>query len=299
MENLNIKIIGLGDSGARAISKMIADDIGNGIGVEFMAVGNDENILLTSIAHKNLFLNRDLTTIYKNFSEALDGAQLIFIVGGLGGNAAKVSVPIITSCAKKIGAVIVAFVCKPFILENFLRKNNAEYTLDNLRGNVNTLFVIPVEKFFVFRINQPEVSLTELFDVANDVLCQGVKILLDMVPQSDSRLAIFKWGIAEFGYGEGKTPLEAVKSAANFPTIETDSLQNAEGIFVRLISSKVMKLNSVEKANNFIKNQLPADAEFFLLEDKNPALDEKKILASIILTRKIFDNVTDTEPAKN
>ena len=290
MENLNIKIVGLGDGGARAISKMIAADFGKGISLEFIAVGNDENIMLASAARKNIFLNRDLTTIYKNIADALNGAQLIFIVGGIGGHAARLAVPIITSCAKNIGAVTVAFVCKPFVLENFLRKNNAEYTLANLRDKVDTLFVVPAEKFFIFRINQPEVSLTELFDVANDVFCQGVKIFLDMLPQSDSTLAIFKWGVAEFGCGEGNTALEAIKAAVNFPTIETDALQNATGVFVRLISSKMMTLTSVEVANNFIKDQLPPDAEFFSQEDRDPALDDK-IFASIILTRKIPDDV--------
>lgn len=292
MENLNIKIVGLGDGGARAISKMIAADIGKAAGVEFMAVGNDENILLNSTARKNIFLNRDLTTIYKNFADALSGAQLIFIVGGIGGHAARAAVPVITSCAKNLGAVTVAFVCKPFVMENFLRKNNAEYTLANLRDKVDTLFVVPAEKFFLFRINQPEISLDELFDAANDVFCQGVKIFLDMLPQSDSDLAIFRWGTAEFGYGEGKTPLEAIKAAAKFPTIELDAIQNAAGIFVRLISSKMMKLSSVEAANNFIKEQLPPDAEFFLHEDKDPALDEK-IFASIILTRKTAEDTTN------
>ena len=112
MKNLNIKIVGLGDGGARAIGKMIAAGVGKGKGVEFIAIGNDENIMLTSSARKNIFLNRDLTTIYKSVTDALDGTKLIFIVGGLGSNAARSAVPIILSRAKNFGAMTVAFVCR-------------------------------------------------------------------------------------------------------------------------------------------------------------------------------------------
>ena len=288
MKNLNIKIIGLGDGGARAIGKMLAAGVGKGKGVEFIAVGNDENIMLTSSARKNIFLNRDLTTIYKSVTDALEGTKLIFIVGGLGSNAARSAVPIIMSRAKNFGAVTVAFVCKPFILEAALRKSNADYTLANLRGSVDTLFCVPAEKFFVFRINQPQVSIAEVFDVADDIFCRGVKIFLDMFAESDSSLALFKWGNAAFGYGTAETALNAIKAAANFPTLEDDDIANAEGIFVRLTGGRSLSSGAVELANDFIKQRLRADAEFFSQVDTDKTLGDK-IFASIILTRKLID----------
>ena len=284
VKDLNIKIVGLGDGGARAISKMIATGIGKNKSVEFLAVGKDENILLTSEAQKNIFLNRDLTTVYKNLADGLDGANVIFIVAGLAGNAARAAVPLITTCAKNLNAVTVAFVCRPAIIENIPRKMNATHTLEKLR-NVDTLFVVPAEKFLVFRLNQPQISLDELFEVADDVFCQGVKIFLDMLLDGDTNLALFKWGNAAFGYGEGSTALDAVKNAVNFPTLEADDLSGATGIFLRLASGKTLPLKSIDAANNFIQKQIPPDAGFFSQEEKVPALGEK-VFASIILTRK-------------
>ena len=288
MKNLNIKIVGLGDGGARAIGKMIAAGVGKGKGVEFIAIGNDENIMLTSSARKNIFLNRDLTTIYKSVTDALDGTKLIFIVGGLGSNAARSAVPIIMSRAKNFGAMTVAFVCKPFVMEPVLRKSNAEYTLANLRGNVDTLFCVPVEKFFVFRINQPQVSIAEVFDIADDIFCQGVKIFLDMLAESDSSLALFRWGNAAFGYGISTSALNAIQAAVKFPTIEENDLANAEGIFVRLTGGRNLSSGAVEIANDFIRQKLRDDAEFFSQVDTDKTLGDK-IFASIILTRKLID----------
>lgn len=280
--NVNIKIVGLGEGGARAINKMIAAGVGKNFSVEFIAIGHDENILLTSTAKKNIFLNRDSSTIYKDIAEALQGAKIIFIVAGLGSSAARISIPIIMPWAKMSNAATIAFVCKPSVLENTIRKMNAEHTLKNLRDKVDTLFVVPAEKFFMFKLNQPQVSLHEIFDTANDIFCQGVKIFLDVL---DKNPKLFKWGNAAFGYATATNALDAIKLAENFPTLEEDELKTAQGIFIRLESGTPLSLDSINAVKKFIKAQIQPDAEFFLQEKIIPSLLEK-IFAAIIYTRK-------------
>ena len=280
--DINIKVVGVGDGGAKVISKIMAAGEFKNKSIEFIAIGNDENIMLTSTARKNIFLNRDLTTIYKNIFDALNGANVIFIVAGLAGNAARISIPIITSFAKTYDAVTVAFVCKPSILENVNRKINSDYTLTNLRGNVDTLFAVPAEKFFIFCIDRPQISLIELFDTADDIFCQGVKIFLDMPAKN---LELFKWGNAVFGYGEATTALDAIKVAASFPTLEEDEFKSAQGVFVRLASGMPLSLSLIDAANKFIKMQLQSDAKFISKTETVPLLGEK-VSAFIVCTRK-------------
>ena len=275
MDN-DIKIVGIGEGGAKIINKLIQAGVDKKKSVEFIAIGNDENIMLTSPARKNIFLNRDLTIVYKSIFEALEGAKVIFIVAGLAGNAAKSAIPIIMSYAKTYNTLTVVFVCKPSVLENSTRKINSEYTMNYLR-EVNTLFVVPAEKFFVLRINQPQISLQELFEVADEVFCQGVKILLD--------LNDFKFGNAAFGYGEATNAIEAIKIAAKFPTLEENDLSEATAVFVHVTSGKSLTTASLDAATNFIKDKLQPDAEFFSQEETSSALGDK-IFAAIILTRK-------------
>ena len=279
----NIKIVGLGEGGAHIISKMIRAGIGAGR-AEFAAIGNDENILLVSEARKNIFLNRDPTTIYKDIAETLRGANLILLIGGLGSNAARLAIPTIISCAKNIGAVTVALMCKPSVLEKLPRKINAEYTLDNLRGKVDTLIAVPAEKFFVFRINQPQISLVEMFEVADEIFCRGAEIFLEIVA-SDSSLALLKWGNATFGYGKGTSALEAIQDAAKFPLIDEGDINRAEAILVRLASGNPLSKGSIDASTKFIRKKMKPDAEFFLQEELILSLGEK-ICATIILTRK-------------
>ena len=273
MEKNDIKIVGIGEGGAQAVNKMIAAGVGKNKNVDFISVGKDENIMLVSAAQKNIFLNRDATTIYKNISAALRDAKIIFIVAGIGGSAATQAIPRIVSLAKNLNAVTVAFVDKPFVLESAERKKNAEYCLSSLR-DVDTKFILPAEKFFLFRLNQSQVSLSELFDVADEIFCQGVKIFLDMIAKSDSH---YKWGKAAFGYGYGATALEAIENAVKFPLLEKDEIKHAKKIFIRLTGG------NDTPAKNFIKKMIQPDAKLFWRVDNSHG---EKILASIIFNHK-------------
>ena len=273
MEKTKIKIVGIGEGGARAVSKMIAAGVGKNKDVDFIAVGKDENILLTSSTKNNIFLNRDAPTIYKNISAALRDAKIVIIVGGIGGTTATGAIPRIVSFAKNANAATIAFVNLPFVLESAERKKNAEYCRNCLR-EVDTSFILPAEKFFLFRLYRKEISVNELFEVANEIFCQGVKIFLDTMTMGDSPL---KLGKAAFGYGYGSTPFETIKYAVNFPMFESDEIKRAKKIFIRHTGG------NDNQSKNFIRNMIQPDAKLFWQVDNSRA---EKIFASIIFTRE-------------
>ena len=271
MENLIIKIVGLGEGGARAISQMISAGVGKD--VSFVAIGKDENILLSSTSRENVFLNRDSTTIYKRISSAIRGSKIIFIVAGAGSSAAVQALPIVISCAKNNNAAIVAFVNRPSVFENEIRKKNAEFCLNVLHRDADTVFDVPTEKFFLFRLNQPQVSLGELFEVANDVFCRGADIFLGMIGN-----APINWGNAAFGYGYGANALDAIKAAVNFPILEQDELKRAQRIFIHVTSKKDTA------AKNFIKKMIRNDAELIW---RNNSATGDRIFASIVFSKGV------------
>ena len=274
MENLIAKIVGLGEGGARVISNMISAGVGKDKAVSFVAIGNDENILLSSTSRENIFLNRDSTTIYKRISSALRGAKLIIMVTGGGSGAAMKSIPLIISCAKNINAATVAFVNRPSVFEGVERKRTSEFCLNVLSNDADTVFDVPTEKFFLFRLHQPQISLAELFEVANDVFSHGADIFMDMIAGGNAPV---KWGKAAFGYGYGVTALDAVKAAAKFPLIEQAELRRAARVSVHLTRGKDTA------AKNFLKKILRPDAELIWHTD-NRAGD--RILASIVFSRE-------------
>ena len=273
MDTDKIKIVGVGEGGVRAVAKMIAEGVGRRKNVDFVAVGKDENILLTSATKNNIFLNRDAPTIYKRIAANLRDAKVVIIVAGLGGSAAVGALPRIISFAKNNNAATIAFANLPFILEGVERKKKAEYSLNCLR-DVDTAFIIPTEKFFLFRLYQKEISVGELFDVANEIFSMGVKIFLNMATDKNEPL---KLGGAAFGYGFGATALEAMKNAVKFPALDTDELSRATKIFVRVTGG------NDTPAKNFIKKIIPPDAKLSWHVDNAHG---EKILASIVFSKK-------------
>ncbi|MBR4151478.1 MAG: hypothetical protein IKT98_00785 [Selenomonadaceae bacterium] len=272
MDKKKIKIVGIGEGGARAVGKMIASGVGNK-NVDFVSIGKDENILLTSATRNNIFLNQDPPTVYKNISAALRDAKLIIIVAGIGGTSATQAIPRIVSLAKNSNATTVAFVSKPFVLESAERKKNAEYCLNSLR-EVDTTFIFPAEKFFLFRLYQKEVSIAELFEVANEIFYQGVKIFLEI---SSDKSTPLKLGEASLGYGFGATVLEAIKSAVKFPALEENEIKHSKKIFVRHTGG------SDSASKNFIKKMISSDAKLFWQVDNSQG---EKTFAAIIFSRK-------------
>ena len=274
MDKTKIKIVGIGEGGARAVGKMIAAGfLGNYKNVDFVSVGKDENILLVSATPNNILLNRDAPTIYKSISANLRDAKIVILIAGLGGSAATGALPRIISFAKNNNAATIAFANLPFVLENVERKKNAEYCLNCLR-EVDTAFILPAEKFFLFRLYQREISVGELFEVANEIFSVGAKILVDMTADKNAPL---KLGKAAFGYGYGATALEAIKNAVKFPALDPDELSQAKKIYVRVTGG------NDTPAKNFIKKIIAPDAKLFWQVDN---LRGEKILAAIVFSKK-------------
>lgn len=290
MKNLKVKIIGLGEGGARAVSRMMNFGVGAAISADFIAIGNDENLLLTTSTRTNIFLNRDDATIQKNLSEALFGANLIILVAGLGSTAAKTAIPMIISHARKSKSVISVFANLPSKLESQIRHENAARCMIEL-VKADNLFVLPSEKLFLFRLNRKEVSLKDLFTVADEIFCNGVKNFLDtLISEKKLSASDIKFGNAAFGYGEAEgneSALAAMKNAVNFKLIDPEKLKNTPKIIARVVGGELFFKSSADEAKKFLKTQIPSGAKLFWLVDKDLTVGDK-VQASIFFTRKEF-----------
>lgn len=296
MKNLNVKVVGLGEGGARAVSRMMNSHVGGKISAGFVAVGNDENLLLTTATHTNIFLNRDAVTVRKNISDALDGANFIVLAAGLGSTAAARAIPLIVSHAQSHKAHIVAFVNLPSKLENKSRHENAAVCLNQL-AKVDSVFAVPAEKFFLFRLNRKEISLKDLFVVADEIFCNGVKNFLDALT-GEKNSDVLKFGDAAFCYGEAEgidSALDALKAALKFPALDVDELKRAPKIFIRVTGGELFFKSTADAAKNFFHDEITA-AKVVWRVDKDAEI-VKKVCASIMFTRPLAINAKSTFPS--
>src|SRR3978361_200693 len=152
-----IKVVGVGGGGVNAVNRMIECGLK---GVEFIAVNTDAQALLLSDADVKLDVGRELTRGLgagaqpevgrkaaedhrDELEEVIKGADMVFVTAGEGGGTGTGGAPVVASIARKLGALTIGVVTRPFTFEGRRRANSAEAGIGGLREEVDTLIVIP------------------------------------------------------------------------------------------------------------------------------------------------------------
>ena len=155
-----IKVVGVGGGGVNALNRMIQSGLR---GVEFVAVNTDAQALLMSDADVKLDIGRDITRglgagadpevgrraaeEHENEIEsALKGADMVFVTAGEGGGTGTGAAPVVARIAKRLGALTVGVVTRPFNFEGKRRAVQADEGIRALRAEVDTLIVVPNQR---------------------------------------------------------------------------------------------------------------------------------------------------------
>lgn len=301
-----ITVVGIGGAGGNAIANMIAAEIE---GVDFIVANTDAQALSSSPADKRIQLGPDITgglgagarpEVGKAAAEetvaeieaALEGVNMVFIAAGMGGGTGTGAAPVIAEAARRKGVLTVGVVTKPFLFEGTRRMRAAEAGIDELQGHVDTLIVIPNQNLFL--IAKAETTFKEAFELADEVLQQGVRSITDLMVMpglinldfADVRSVMSEMGKAMMGTGEGEgqnRALDAAEQAIANPLLDGVSMQGAKGVIISIIGGEDMKLLEVDEAANHIRELVDEDANIIWGSAFNPDLDGK-IRVSVVAT---------------
>ncbi len=188
-----IKVVGIGGGGVNAVNRMIEQGLK---GVEFIAVNTDAQALLMSDADVKLDVGRELTRglgagadpevgrkaaeDHKDeIEEVLKGADMVFVTAGEGGGTGTGGAPVVASIARKLGALTVGVVTRPFSFEGKRRGSQADTGIQTLRESCDTLIVIPNDR--LLQLGDAAVSLMDAFRSADEVLLNGVQGITDLI----------------------------------------------------------------------------------------------------------------------
>ena len=196
-----------------------------------------------------------------------------------------------------MGILTVAVVTKPFNFEGAQRQRNAEEGIKNLKNFVDTLLVIPNQK--LIEVLDKNISFKRAFEIADDVLRQGVQGVSDVIANpelinldfADVRTILSNKGLAHMGIGYGKGEkrvIEAVRGAVFSPLLETD-IEGATGIIVNITGGEDMLLGEVTEACDIVKQVVDPSANIILGTAFVP--DKKDIEITIIATGFVDRNV--------
>ncbi|WP_313807922.1 cell division protein FtsZ [Sphingobium sp.] len=301
-----IAVIGVGGAGGNAIANMIAASVE---GVDFIVANTDAQALNASPAERRIQLGPQITEglgagsrpeigraaaeeTIASVEQALDGAHMCFIAAGMGGGTGTGAAPVIAKAARDRGILTVGVVTKPFTFEGNRRMKSAESGIEELQKHVDTLIVIPNQNLFL--IANPNTTFKEAFQMADEVLQQGVRGITDLMVMpglinldfADVRSVMGEMGKAMMGTGEAEgdgRALQAAEKAIANPLLDGVSMRGAKGVIVSIVGGDDMRLMEVDEAANHIRELVDPDANIIWGSAFNDGLNGK-IRVSVVAT---------------
>ena len=277
-----IKVVGIGGGGVNAVNRMIEHGLK---GVEFIAINTDAQALLMSDADVKLDVGRELTRglgaganpdVGRNaaedhrdeIEEVLKGADMVFVTAGEGGGTGTGGAPVVANIARKLGALTIGVVTRPFAFEGKKRAGQAEDGIEQLRNECDTLIVIPNDR--LLQISERNVTVMDAFRSADQVLLSGVQGITDLITTpglinldfADVKSVMAGAGSALMGIGAARgedRARTAAEMAIASPLLEA-SMEGARGVLLSISGGSDLGLFEINEAATLVAESAHPDA---------------------------------------
>lgn len=315
-----ILVVGVGGGGGNAVKNMI--DMGLK-GVEFICANTDLQALKSNPAPVRLQLGEKLTRglgagsrpevgreaameSVQSIQEALANADMVFVTAGMGGGTGTGAAPVVAETAKKVGALTVGVVTRPFSYEGKVRAANAQAGIDELSKHVDCLISIPNDR--IMALAPKKTPMRELMAKANDVLYFGVKGISDVITKpgyvnldfADVRTCMENAGRALMGMGTGRgenRAEDAVREAIASPLLEDISLKSSKAVLYNISAPDDISGEEVELIGTRIRESVHEDANIvFGCVFNEEGEDNDEVRVTVVATGIDADPVLQREP---
>jgi cell division protein FtsZ len=313
-----IKVLGVGGSGKNALNHMVNSKVK---GVEFIAVNTDAQDLHHTLAKKKIHIGKNLTKglgtgmnadlgrraveeTKEEVQEAIKGADMVFVAGGLGGGTCSGASPIVAKTAKELGALTVAVVTKPFFFEGLQRMKVADAALEALKKEVDAIIVIPNDRL----LNNIDKNTTakNAFAMCDEVLKQAVEGISDLITTpgiinidfADIRAVMENTGSALMGIGTGsgeKRAEDAAKMAISSPLLDI-SIAGAKGVLFSIAGGDDLTMFEIQDAAKVITESIDPNAKVIFGTVRDDKVKKGEIRVTVIASG-FGDGGTSPSPA--
>ncbi|MEE9600108.1 MAG: cell division protein FtsZ, partial [Thermoplasmata archaeon] len=278
-----IKIIGIGGGGCNTITRIVEEGI---TGAELYGANTDAQHLLHTKSPHKVLLGRRLTKglgagslphvgeqaakeTEEELRQILSESDMVFVTCGLGGGTGTGAIGTVSRIARETGALTVAVVTMPFTGEGRVRAENAEWGLEKLRENADTVIAIPNDRLLEL---VPRLSLNAAFKVADEVLMRSIKGITELVTKpgmvnldfNDIKTIMKGGGVAMIGLGESQAAgeeraIEVIDEAINSPLLEVD-ISSSTGVLVNVVGGEDMSVSEAEKVAEEVQRRVSPNA---------------------------------------
>ncbi|MBU1931029.1 cell division protein FtsZ [Candidatus Micrarchaeota archaeon] len=223
----------------------------------------------------------------ESLQEVLKNVDLVFISAGMGGGTGTGASPIIANIAKSQGAIVIAMVTYPFILER-ARIAKAEEGLQTLSQNVDTVVVLDNNRLVQLVPNLP---IQDAFRVADEVIARAVAGITETITQpslinldfADVRAIMGNKGLSMIAVGENKSVnkvQEAVEDTLNNTLLDVD-IGGATGALVHITGGPDLTLGEANMAGELLTERVDPKATVIWGARVDPTFENKVQIIAI------------------
>jgi cell division protein FtsZ len=292
-----IKVLGIGGGGIAAVNRMIQEGLR---GAELIAVDTNAQALLLSDAPNRIRIGDEVTkglgsggdpSIGRKAAEessddlyqAINGADMVFIVAGMGDGTGTGAGPVIARIARQTGALTIGVVTMPFTFEGSRRRTVAEKGIDALKEHTDTLVIIPCDR--LLEVPGQRASIQQAFRIVDDASHLGVRRISDLLTMpalvkpdvADVRTILVDGDIALMGYGHGEgrnRAAQAAEEAVASPLLGIP-LDSSRGLLINVTGGPDLTVSDVEEAAEIIHKAARPNAEIVLGAVINDRIEDR------------------------
>lgn len=280
----SIKVIGVGGCGSNMTTWLFNKGIN---GATIYCTNTDALHLSVTKADEKILLGKELTRglgaggdptrgreaakeSLVDLKKAVSGADMIFVLAGMGGGTGTGAAPVVAQLAKETGAVVIGVVTMPFESEK-ARIDKAEFGLQELREATDTCIVLDNNRLVDIAGQLP---LEQAFAVANELVSTMVKGIVETITlpslinldYADVSSIMKNGGVAVIGIGESDAQdrvTDAVKQALTHPLLDVD-YRGASGALVHITCGPDLKLEEFDVIGRTVSENLSDDAQVII-----------------------------------
>ena len=276
----SVRIIAVGNAGDALLGALGAAEFA---GAEFAAINTDAAALAASSAPLKILLENKLfrglgsggdpergralaEEQFSTLKSACEGANVVFILAGLGGGAGSGISPILAKAAHEAGALVLAFVTLPFECEGNRREAQAQTALEQLKSAADGVICLPSQK--IFKLIDENSTLIETFAVTGGFLTEGICGVWSLLTRPGliqvhfgDLCALIRDRHAEnaFAFVEASGPgraREVAEKILNHPLLdEGRALAESDAVLVSLTAGKDLTMAEINRVMEQVKRQ--------------------------------------------
>jgi cell division protein FtsZ len=239
----NIKIIGIGGAGANALDRMALDGVDPGC---LIAANTEAQALVASVAGEKVQLGAEATRglgsggdpelgrcaageSAAEIRSALEGAEAVFVIAGLGGGTGSGAAPIVAELARETGALVIALVTLPFGFEGKRRAAQARESLAALQQHADAILCFENDR--MGDAVAPKTGIQAAFAAADLTLSQCVLGLAGLLNRN---------GLIHLGFDELASVLHRVNARCLFGYGEAEGSNRSYDALARALKNPLM-----------------------------------------------------------